>query len=76
MFVFVSVSRSVCEEVTEMAASKCKGFIRKKRSSEFDMVVSSLRKENAYLKKCLAELSRQHSDHYRLVEVNLLKHSV
>ncbi|XP_035027685.1 centrosomal protein of 55 kDa [Hippoglossus stenolepis] len=51
-----------------MAASKCKGFVRKKRSSEFDMVVSSLRKENAYLKKSLAELSRQHWDHYRLVE--------
>ncbi|CAB1443684.1 unnamed protein product [Pleuronectes platessa] len=51
-----------------MAASKYKGFVRKKRNSEFDMVVSILRKENAYLKKSLAELSRQHWDHYRLVK--------
>lgn len=55
-----------------MASSKCKGFPRKKRRSEPDIVVSSLRKENAFLKKALLELSRQHSDHYKLVEVNLL----
>ncbi|AWP13954.1 putative centrosomal protein of 55 kDa-like isoform 2 [Scophthalmus maximus] len=51
-----------------MASSKCKGFPRKKRRSEPDIVVSSLRKENAFLKKALLELSRQHSDHYKLVE--------
>ncbi|XP_019946401.1 centrosomal protein of 55 kDa-like isoform X1 [Paralichthys olivaceus] len=51
-----------------MAASKCKGFPRKKRSSELDVVVSSLRKENAFLKKSLVGLSRQHCDHYKLVE--------
>ncbi|XP_040905253.1 centrosomal protein of 55 kDa-like isoform X2 [Toxotes jaculatrix] len=49
-----------------MAASKYKRFLRKKHTT--DMVVSSLRKENAYLKKTLAELSRQHSEHYKLVE--------
>lgn len=32
------------------------------------MVISSLRKDNAYLKKALAELSHQHSEHNKLVE--------
>ncbi|XP_035461996.1 centrosomal protein of 55 kDa-like isoform X5 [Scophthalmus maximus] len=62
------IFRNICEQVTEMASSKCKGFPRKKRRSEPDIVVSSLRKENAFLKKALLELSRQHSDHYKLVE--------
>lgn len=54
--------------VTEMASPKCKGFLKKKRSSETDVVISSLRKENFYL-KTLVELSLQHSEHYKLVEV-------
>ncbi len=56
-----------------MASSKYKGLFRKKLNSELHMVVISLRKENAYLKKTLAELSRQHSEHNKLVEVNLVK---
>ncbi|XP_039994732.1 centrosomal protein of 55 kDa-like isoform X2 [Xiphias gladius] len=59
-----------------MASSKCKGFLRKKRKSELDMVVRSLRKENAYLKKTLSDLSRQHSEHYKLVERFLSLESV
>ncbi|XP_074502018.1 centrosomal protein of 55 kDa-like isoform X2 [Sebastes fasciatus] len=51
-----------------MASPKHKGFIRKKPNSELDVVVSSLRKDNAYLKKSLAELSRQHSQHNMLVQ--------
>ncbi|XP_037637206.1 cone cGMP-specific 3',5'-cyclic phosphodiesterase subunit alpha'-like isoform X1 [Sebastes umbrosus] len=51
-----------------MASPKHKGFIRKKPNSELDVVVSSLRKDNAYLKKSLAELSRQHSQHNMLVK--------
>ncbi|KAK5882464.1 hypothetical protein CesoFtcFv8_021048 [Champsocephalus esox] len=35
---------------------------------ELDVVVSSLRKENSYLKMTLAELSRQHSEHNKLLE--------
>ncbi|GAA6223397.1 centrosomal protein of 55 kDa-like isoform X1 [Lates japonicus] len=42
-----------------MASSKFKGS---------HMVVSSLRKENACLKKTLAEMSRQHTELYKLVE--------
>lgn len=70
--IFVSVSCSICEHVTEMASSKYKGSLKKKLSSELSMVLSSLRKENVYLKKTLAELSRQHSEQYKLVEVNLI----
>ncbi|XP_070771995.1 centrosomal protein of 55 kDa-like [Enoplosus armatus] len=51
-----------------MASPKYKGFLRKKLNSKLDVVVSSLRKENAYLKKTLVELSRQHSEHNKLVE--------
>ncbi|XP_022619216.1 centrosomal protein of 55 kDa-like [Seriola dumerili] len=51
-----------------MASSKNKSFLKKKRYSEPDVVVSSLRKENAYLKKTLVDLSRQHSEHYKLLE--------
>ncbi|XP_071336646.1 centrosomal protein of 55 kDa-like isoform X2 [Trachinotus anak] len=51
-----------------MASSKYKGYLKKKRYSEPHTVVSSLRKENAYLKKSLLELSRQHSEHYKLLE--------
>ncbi|XP_044069670.1 centrosomal protein of 55 kDa-like isoform X5 [Siniperca chuatsi] len=62
------VSCNICQQVIEMASPKYKGFLRKKLNSELDMVVSSLRKENAYLKKTLVELSRQHSEHNKLVE--------
>ncbi|XP_045926883.1 centrosomal protein of 55 kDa-like isoform X2 [Micropterus dolomieu] len=51
-----------------MVSLKYKGFLRTKLKSELEIVVSSLRKENAYLKKTLVELSRQHSEHYKLVE--------
>ncbi|KAF1375700.1 hypothetical protein PFLUV_G00222920 [Perca fluviatilis] len=51
-----------------MASLKYKGSPRKKPNSELDVIVSSLRKENAYLKKTLVELSRQHSEHNKLVE--------
>ncbi|XP_076599259.1 centrosomal protein of 55 kDa-like [Chaetodon auriga] len=51
-----------------MASSKHKGFVSKKLNSELGMVVRSVRKENANLKKTLLELSRQHSEHNKLVE--------
>ncbi|XP_034754837.1 centrosomal protein of 55 kDa isoform X3 [Etheostoma cragini] len=54
--------------VIEMASLKYKGSPRKKSNSELDVIVSSLREENAYLKKTLVELSRQHSEHNRLIE--------
>ncbi|XP_028460155.1 uncharacterized protein LOC114572643 isoform X2 [Perca flavescens] len=54
--------------VIEMASLKYKGSPRKKPNPELDVIVSSLRKENAYLKKTLVELSRQHSEHNKLVE--------
>lgn len=69
---FVSVSFNICELVTEMASSKYKVSMRKKLNKELGFVISSLRKENVYLKKTLVELSRQHSEHYKLVEVNLI----
>ncbi|KAK2824331.1 hypothetical protein Q5P01_021506 [Channa striata] len=56
-----------------MASSKYKCFLRKKLNAE---LVSSLRKENAYLKKTLVDLSRQHSEHYKLVERFLSLESV
>ncbi|XP_078129882.1 cone cGMP-specific 3',5'-cyclic phosphodiesterase subunit alpha'-like [Sander vitreus] len=51
-----------------MASLKYKGSPRKKPNSELDVIVSSLRKENAYLKKTLVELSRQLSERNKLVE--------
>nr|XP_020458958.1 centrosomal protein of 55 kDa-like isoform X2 [Monopterus albus] len=51
-----------------MASSRYKGFHRNMVKSKLAMVVSSLRKENVYLKKTLVELSRQHSEYYKLVE--------
>ncbi|XP_059215639.1 LOW QUALITY PROTEIN: centrosomal protein of 55 kDa [Centropristis striata] len=51
-----------------MASSKYKGSPRKKLNSELEVVVSSLRNENDYLKKTLVELSRQHSEHNKLLE--------
>lgn len=56
-----------------MASPKQKGSPRRKPIPELDVVVSSLRKENSYLKMTLAELSRQHSEHNKLLEVNLFK---
>ncbi|XP_005914042.1 centrosomal protein of 55 kDa isoform X5 [Haplochromis burtoni] len=54
--------------VTGMAASKYKRSLKKKLNSELAMVVSSLRKENACLKRTLAELTHQQSQHNKLVE--------
>ncbi|XP_005914043.1 centrosomal protein of 55 kDa isoform X7 [Haplochromis burtoni] len=51
-----------------MAASKYKRSLKKKLNSELAMVVSSLRKENACLKRTLAELTHQQSQHNKLVE--------
>lgn len=56
-----------------MASSKYKDLFRQKLNSKLRTDVSNLRKENAYLKKALFELSRQHSEHNNLVEVNLVK---
>lgn len=56
-----------------MASLKYKNSPRKKPNSELDVIVSSLRKENAYLKKTLVELSRQLSERNKLIEVNLVK---
>ncbi|XP_073338619.1 centrosomal protein of 55 kDa-like isoform X3 [Pagrus major] len=53
-----------------------KGFLTKKLNSQHTMVVSSLRKENAYLRKTLAEMSRQHAEHNKLVEHFLSLESV
>uniref|UniRef100_A0A8D0DG09 TSG101 and ALIX binding domain-containing protein n=1 Tax=Sander lucioperca TaxID=283035 RepID=A0A8D0DG09_SANLU len=51
-----------------MASLKYKNSPRKKPNSELDVIVSSLRKENAYLKKTLVELSRQLSERNKLIE--------
>lgn len=56
-----------------MASSKYKDLFKTNINSKLRTVVSSLRKENAFLKKTLVELTRQHSEHNRLVEVNLVK---
>lgn len=55
-----------------MAASKYRYSLQKKLNSELVMVVSSLKKQNACLKKTLAELSQQHSQHNNLLERFLL----
>lgn len=65
-------SCDTCEQVTGMAASKYKRSLKKKLNSELAMVVSSLRKENAYLKRTLAELTHQQLQHNKLVEVIML----
>ena len=74
---FCAISCNICQQVIEMASSRyeSKGFLTKKLRSQHTVVISSLRKENAYLRKTLAEMSRQHAEHYKLVEVNLIKHS-
>ncbi|XP_041865740.1 centrosomal protein of 55 kDa-like isoform X2 [Melanotaenia boesemani] len=51
-----------------MAASKFKRSLKKKLNSELSVIISNLRKENTYLKKTLAEVSRHHADHNKLVE--------
>ncbi|KAI3363228.1 hypothetical protein L3Q82_011862 [Scortum barcoo] len=51
-----------------MASSKYKGLFRKKLNSELRMRLSNMKRENACLKKIMAELSRQHSEHNKLVE--------
>uniref|UniRef100_A0A3Q2QV19 Centrosomal protein of 55 kDa-like n=1 Tax=Fundulus heteroclitus TaxID=8078 RepID=A0A3Q2QV19_FUNHE len=51
-----------------MAAYKCNRSLRKKLSSDLVKIISSLRKENVYLKKTLAEVSRHHAEHNKLVE--------
>ncbi|KAM9726252.1 centrosomal protein of 55 kDa-like isoform 1-T2 [Menidia menidia] len=51
-----------------MAASKCKPTLKKKLNSELSGTLINLRKENSYLKKTLAELSRHHAEHNKLVE--------
>ncbi|KAM7385557.1 hypothetical protein PAMP_001637 [Pampus punctatissimus] len=51
-----------------MASSKYKSHHKKKKTPESRMSVSYLRKENANLKKTLLELSRQHSEHNKLLE--------
>nr|XP_020458951.1 centrosomal protein of 55 kDa-like isoform X1 [Monopterus albus]XP_020458952.1 centrosomal protein of 55 kDa-like isoform X1 [Monopterus albus]XP_020458955.1 centrosomal protein of 55 kDa-like isoform X1 [Monopterus albus]XP_020458956.1 centrosomal protein of 55 kDa-like isoform X1 [Monopterus albus]XP_020458957.1 centrosomal protein of 55 kDa-like isoform X1 [Monopterus albus] len=61
-------SKAARKKVKEMASSRYKGFHRNMVKSKLAMVVSSLRKENVYLKKTLVELSRQHSEYYKLVE--------
>ncbi|XP_063730447.1 centrosomal protein of 55 kDa-like isoform X4 [Eleginops maclovinus] len=61
-------SKYVRRRVLEMASPNQKGIPRKKPNPELDVVVRSLRKENAYLKMSLAELSRQHSEHNKLLE--------
>nr|XP_046257078.1 centrosomal protein of 55 kDa isoform X2 [Scatophagus argus] len=51
-----------------MASLKYKHFHRKNPNAKLVLLVSGLRKENAYLKKTLVELSRQHSEHNKLLE--------
>lgn len=74
---FCAISCNIWQQVIEMASSRYepKGFLTKRLKSQQTTVVSSLRRENAYLRKTLAEMSRQHAEHNKLVEVNLIKHS-
>lgn len=53
-----------------MASSKYESLFKKRLNSKLGTAVSSLQKENAFLKKTLAELFHEHSEHNRLVEVN------
>lgn len=74
---FCAISCNIWQQVIEMASSRYepKGLLTKRLKSQQTTVVSSLRRENAYLRKTLAEMSRQHAEHNKLVEVNLIKHS-
>lgn len=67
------VSGNTDEQGTEMASSKYKSPRKKKLNPESHMSVSNLRKENVNLKKTLVELSRQHSEHNKLLEVNFVR---
>lgn len=58
-----------------MASFKYKSLMKKRLTSKLGTAVSSLQKENAFLKKTLAELCREHSEHNRLVEVNSVTQS-
>uniref|UniRef100_A0A8C7ZWV6 TSG101 and ALIX binding domain-containing protein n=1 Tax=Oryzias sinensis TaxID=183150 RepID=A0A8C7ZWV6_9TELE len=51
-----------------MTASKYKRSLRKQLNQELHATLRVLRKENVFLKKTLAELSRHHAEHNRLVE--------
>ncbi|XP_078788408.1 centrosomal protein of 55 kDa isoform X2 [Oryzias latipes] len=51
-----------------MTASKYKRSLRKQLNQELYATIRVLRKENVFLKKTLAELSRHHAEHNRLVE--------
>ncbi|XP_068597087.1 centrosomal protein of 55 kDa-like [Brachionichthys hirsutus] len=51
-----------------MASSAYKLLLRRKVSSRVGGIVSGLKKENAYLKRSLAEMSRQNSEHNQLIE--------
>ncbi|XP_027133786.1 centrosomal protein of 55 kDa isoform X2 [Larimichthys crocea] len=53
-------------QVVKMASFK--GYHKKKQASKLGMVISGLRKENASLKKTLAEMTDQHSKHNKLIE--------
>lgn len=59
-----------------MSASKYKKPSWKKQNRESHQSVCNLRKENAYLKKCLVELSHQHSGLYKLLEVRFVRMSL
>ncbi|KAG8000132.1 hypothetical protein GBF38_002304 [Nibea albiflora] len=50
-----------------MASFKCKGYYKKKQASKLGMVDSGLRKENALLKKTMADMTCQQSEHNKLV---------
>ncbi|TKS85667.1 Centrosomal protein of 55 kDa [Collichthys lucidus] len=45
-----------------------KGYHKKKRASKLGMVISGLRKENAFLKKTMADMTDQQSEHNKLIE--------
>lgn len=70
LFIFLNLRSPLSfYQVAKMTASKYKRSLRKQLNQELYATIRVLRKENVFLKKTLAELSRHHAEHNRLVEV-------
>lgn len=61
---------SLYQQIIPMASSKYRNLFQKRLNSKLRTSVSSLKKENAFLKTIVTEFFRKHSEHIRLVEVN------
>lgn len=61
---------SLYQQIIPMASSKYRNLFQKRLNSKLRTSVSSLKKENSFLKKIVTQFFRKHSEHIRLVEVN------